>query len=403
MAYNKKTGMYEGYIYLITNLINNKKYVGQTQKTIHRRFSLHVSDAKRGIGFAIHDAIRKYGENNFVVKELDTVCCTTKEELTSILDEKEIYWIDYFNTYHGNGYNLSAGGSFGASLCSEKYIAVDVYNLKGELLSECDSISMTSEFTGVSETMISQCCKGESKIAQNMYTFRYHGDPFDLYPIKHPKQYIVYQLKQDGEIECVYDSLKESSIITGYNYDNIRSAITHGRLYNGYYWSKENKLPNKELYDNRIPIDKYSLIGELLGEYDSIVNGGRSIGKDKDAIQSILECCNGKRVYAYNYIWRFHGQQFSIYNTNITNCQKKPFNLYTIDGIFVDTFEKTSEVKVIENIKYWKFKEYMGKGIHIVDDYMLYRIEDTIQPDKTKVKTINEFLHEKYVLPTINI
>lgn len=30
MSYNKETGMYEGYIYLATNVINNKKYVGQT-------------------------------------------------------------------------------------------------------------------------------------------------------------------------------------------------------------------------------------------------------------------------------------------------------------------------------------------------------------------------------------
>lgn len=34
MAYNKETGMYEGYIYKIINNINNKAYIGQTITTI---------------------------------------------------------------------------------------------------------------------------------------------------------------------------------------------------------------------------------------------------------------------------------------------------------------------------------------------------------------------------------
>ena len=38
-----------GYIYKITNTINNKIYIGQTSKTIQERFSVHISKAKQKI------------------------------------------------------------------------------------------------------------------------------------------------------------------------------------------------------------------------------------------------------------------------------------------------------------------------------------------------------------------
>lgn len=90
-----------GYIYLTTNLINGKKYIGQkkSNKFINRY---------KGSGTAIKKAIDKYGIKNFRVELLEW--CYSKEELS----EKEQYWISYYNAVKdSNFYNMSIGGSSG--------------------------------------------------------------------------------------------------------------------------------------------------------------------------------------------------------------------------------------------------------------------------------------------------
>lgn len=75
------------FIYVITNQVNGKQYVGQTSNTIERRFKQHISVAKtnkKNRNSPIYHAMRKYGIENFVISELEE--CNQEE-----LDEREIY------------------------------------------------------------------------------------------------------------------------------------------------------------------------------------------------------------------------------------------------------------------------------------------------------------------------
>ena len=98
--------MRNGYIYVITNKINGKQYVGQTSRDIDTRFAEHWGDKRSNS--AIHLAIQKYGVQNFKVEELECIPLNK-------LDEREKYWIAKLDTYT-NGYNKNSGGnqSFGA-------------------------------------------------------------------------------------------------------------------------------------------------------------------------------------------------------------------------------------------------------------------------------------------------
>ena len=87
------------WIYKITNLINNKVYIGQTIRPIEDRFKRHISDAINNVlDTHLARAIRKYGKENFIIEEIDTA--STQEELTL----KEQQWIRYYNSVE-LGYN----------------------------------------------------------------------------------------------------------------------------------------------------------------------------------------------------------------------------------------------------------------------------------------------------------
>ena len=93
----------QGYIYLIENKINGKKYIGQTVYSIEERFQQHLIDCNKHLERPLYRAINKYGKENFEIHELEK--CPVE-----ILDSREQYWIQYYNTFHGEGYNATLGG-----------------------------------------------------------------------------------------------------------------------------------------------------------------------------------------------------------------------------------------------------------------------------------------------------
>lgn len=92
-------------IYLITNTINNKKYVGQTkEKDPMTRFKGHISDSiVNSTNNRFHNAIRKYGPENFKFEILE------RDIPENLVDEREIYYISKYNS-RLDGYNDTDGG-----------------------------------------------------------------------------------------------------------------------------------------------------------------------------------------------------------------------------------------------------------------------------------------------------
>ena len=94
-----------GYIYLITNTINGKRYVGQTtQLDINKRWQNHRTSSRNPRNGCISYAMRKYGLENF---KFQIICICFDNDC----DQFEIDYIKKFNTLVPNGYNLDGGGN----------------------------------------------------------------------------------------------------------------------------------------------------------------------------------------------------------------------------------------------------------------------------------------------------
>lgn len=108
-----------GILYKITNKINNKIYIGVTKKNFNKRYSAKGVGIERVLNYYLTNkkknsyvnkhlvrSIKKYGFEAWeIVEELDVAY--SKEEL----EEKEIFWIQFYNSNNLKyGYNRSAGG-----------------------------------------------------------------------------------------------------------------------------------------------------------------------------------------------------------------------------------------------------------------------------------------------------
>ena len=90
---------YYGYVYMTTNLLNDMQYIGQhSSSTFDKNYY--------GSGKLIKQALKEYGRENFKCEVIEW--CSSYEEI----NEREIYWINYYNADTSDKfYNLAYGGS----------------------------------------------------------------------------------------------------------------------------------------------------------------------------------------------------------------------------------------------------------------------------------------------------
>ena len=150
-------------IYKIQNKINGKVYIGQTKNSIDQRFKQHINKSHRNEHSRLYSAMKKYGVENFEISEIDSVDdnCANAQDL---LNEKEIYWISFYNSTGDNGYNILIGGDVNR-MCSP--LAKDLHDKKMSSLEVRNKISNSlkeyrknNPFTEEHRKKLSESAKG---------------------------------------------------------------------------------------------------------------------------------------------------------------------------------------------------------------------------------------------------
>lgn len=305
-------------IYKITNLLNDKCYIGQSNN-IEKRWKKHKQDYKNikshSYNYPLYRAFRKYGIDNFSFEILEE--CLLKE-----LDEKEIYYIKIYNAFF-NGYNQTLGGD-GSSLKEKENIIGVINDLKS---------------TQLTHNEIAKKWNISTEMVQGINTGRYWHQNIE-YPIQRKEISKEYSCEICGKkitkkskfcIECYKKSVttnNKPSRETLYNqlieYKNFEAV---GRLYNVSgnaikKWCKKYGLPSnsKDYVSPKIKKEvrgitypkKINMINpttnEIINTFDSISEASKYLNIS-GAGSHISAVCQGKRKTAYGYNWSFVEQK----------------------------------------------------------------------------------------------
>lgn len=182
-----------GYIYCITNILNQKKYIGKTTKTVEQRFKEHCNDSKRKRceKRPLYNAMNKYGINNFIVE-------TVKKCDNDELEKYEQYYIKKFNTYGHNGYNATKGGD-GSILYDYKKI-IELYN---------------SGLNIKDVALKLNCCGDTVSHVLNQFNIKRHNIVYKYYEINHgfckPTKKVIQIDKLNNKKLKVFESISAAS------------------------------------------------------------------------------------------------------------------------------------------------------------------------------------------------
>lgn len=296
-------------IYFISNKINNKLYIGQSIN-IEQRWNAHKRELRNNIheNSKLQRAWNKYGEENFEFL-IATKC---KEYQLNTLEQ---YYIFSLETYHANsGYNISIGGEGLFSRGINNKMNKKVYCI--ETKQSYFSIVEASRQTGIKDTSILQCCKGNYRYAGKKEGIALHWMYYDDFM---KKGEVILNDTQRKKVEkghsviCletkeIFNSLKEASEKYNIEYANIGACCrgkrtTAGNLHWAYY---SDYLNNKyiEFEQNYIPPTKKKKVHcpELNLTFESLQEASRVTG---DLVSKICLCCKGQRKTTNKHHWYY--------------------------------------------------------------------------------------------------
>ena len=116
----------------------------------------------------------------------------------------------------------------------------------------------------------------------------------------------VYQYKKDGTFIREHNSVKEAAEYLGdRTWGADISSCCNGKLKSshGFIWSYGKEGVEEYKLKTARKINQFSITGELVGSYDSIINAIKSLGKGTPSC--IGNCLSGRTHSAYGYIWRY--------------------------------------------------------------------------------------------------
>lgn len=221
-----------GYIYKITNNINNKVYIGMTRYTVQKRWQEHKKDCQKK-DTHLYFAMRKYGIENFSIEVIEEC----KEEDLIL---REAYWIQFYNSYN-NEYNMTEGKGEGNGT-SFNARPIEQYDLKGNFIARYKSVGEASSITKIQSANIQRAAHQRCNSAGN-FQWKFVDDNRIIGAIKEHegggKGISILQYDENWNLINTFPSSRQAAKSIGYKGALPAQWLKDNKIHYGYYWKKD--------------------------------------------------------------------------------------------------------------------------------------------------------------------
>ena len=335
-------------VYIHTNRLNGKRYVGITSKIPEKRW-------QNGFGYygqPFYKAIKKYGWENF---DHEIIASHLTKEEAENFEKILIQKLDSFIKH--NGYNVSIGGGIPVTEKSPVY----QFDIHGNLIKEYDGICQAERELNIPTPNIIACCQGKVSHASG-FIWRYKKDVLDLekfkneldtsiYDIYEP----VYQFDMDKNFMAEYknasDAMKQnpkwfsSSVL-----DNCRGKTKHAC---GYIWRFKKDVSNILDFKNEqidmtkkyktSPVLQFDLNGNFIQEFASVKEAAKF---HNCTTHTISYACSGRTKSGAGYLWRhkndYNGEKL-MYNPYVRKT--KHVLQFDLNNNFIAEYESLFQIE----------------------------------------------------------
>ena len=210
-----------GIIYKAQNTVTGHIYIGSTTKSLESRINDHLQKSQKKVGYKFQEAIGTYGPEAFSWEIIDSA--STINDLAN----KEIYYINYFNSFI-DGYNSDRGGGFKKE--------IHQFDLAGNLLYTYNSLEEASNSVETGKKDISRACWSANHLHKGHYwSFNTTENVLDTISDQRKKK--VAQLSLNEELIQIFPSASQASRSTGISKTCITRCCRKERENSGgYIW-----------------------------------------------------------------------------------------------------------------------------------------------------------------------
>ena len=401
-------------IYCIENLVNGKRYIGQSQD-IECRWKCHKIELNKNRHHNCHlqRAWNKYGQENFKFSIL--TLCTTEE-----LDNKECYYIDLYKTTDLSfGYNLDSGGNLNKTHSKETRLKISLANSGerngmygkhhtaewkkyiSENYSGVNSATYGMKHTDETKEKIRQKAIGRiisketrKKLAEANIKNGHRPPDWATQKARESVKKKVVQYSLDGQKLNIYNSITEASKALGICTSTIIEVCRgNGYTAGGYIWryAKDAVDIISPILPYKRKVEQLDLNDNLLKTYDSLTDAANQNGVSTNII---YDACKGFKKTAIGYKWRYQKNEKGEIPELKVGAPKNSVVQYALTGEKIKTFKSIVEASLSSGVERTSINAVcLGKQMTAGDFQWRFHRDniESLDPIKKQVRAVCQY------------